>query len=95
MLFLIYSEDKDGALSIRKANRDAHLEYTNRFNILAGGPILNDSGDMAGSMLIMDLVSQSAAEEFLANDPYTLAGLPKLSRAWPWKQTVGSVDFPG
>ena len=55
--------------------------------------MLNDAGDMAGSMLILDLASQSAAEEFVANDPYTLAGLPSLSRAWPWKQTVGSVEI--
>jgi uncharacterized protein YciI len=93
MLFAIYSEDRDDGLPIRKANRDAHLAYASRFNIIAGGPILNDAGDMVGSMLIMDLPSQSAAEEFAANDPYTLAGLPKLSRQWPWKQTVGSVEI--
>lgn len=94
MLFLIYSEDKDGSLPIRKANRAAHLKYASQFNIVAGGPILNDSEDMAGSMLIMELASESAAKEFVANDPYTLAGLPKLSRIWQWKQTVGSIDIP-
>ncbi len=93
MLFAIYSEDRDGGLPVRTANRDAHLEYASQFNIIAGGPILNDAGDMVGSMLIMDLASQSAAEEFVANDPYTPACLPKTSRQWPWKQTVGSVEI--
>ena len=93
MLFAIYTEDNAGALPIRKANRDAHLEYLKGFDVVSGGPILDDAGDMVGSVVILNAADLAAAEDYAANDPYKLAGLPKLTKIWAWKQSVGRVSI--
>lgn len=93
MLFTIYSEDKDESLPIRKANRDAHLAYLEGFDVVTGGPIFDESGDMVGSMVIIDVTDMAAAENYCANDPYKLAGLPKLTKIWAWKQSVGRISI--
>ena len=91
MHFAIYTEDNDGALPIRKANREAHLAYLEGFDVVTGGPILDDAGDMVGSVVILNAVDMAAAEDYSANDPYRLAGLPKLTKIWAWKQSVGRI----
>ncbi len=75
MLFAIHALDKPGALDVRTANREAHLAYVADFDAKAGGPLLDDDGNMCGSLLIMEFADLAAAEEFAANDPYAIAGL--------------------
>ncbi|SAK97971.1 YciI-like protein [Caballeronia catudaia] len=82
MLFLIYRKDKPGSLSIRIANYAAHLEYLGPYaaSIVVGGPTLGaGSGtgdeDMTGSFLILEAEGWDEAERFIADDPFTKAGL--------------------
>ena len=93
MLWTIYSEDRPDGLPIRKANRDAHLAYVADFDVVAAGPILGDEGEMRGSLLVVDLPTKEAAEAFVADDPYTAAGLSQYSRIWGFRQTVGRVSL--
>jgi len=93
MLWTIYSEDRPDGLPIRKANRDAHLAYVADFDLVVGGPILDDEGEMRGSMIVVDLPTREAVEAFVANDPYTAAGLSRYSRIWRFRQSVGRVTL--
>ncbi len=80
MLFSFYAMDKQGGLELRKQTRAAHLDHlaaASSFNlrIVAGSPMLNDAGDMIGSLVVVDADNKADAEAFFAKDPYKLAGL--------------------
>ena len=91
MLFVITSLDKDGALPLRIATRLAHFDYAQRSGaVRLGGPFLNDSGEMIGSMIVIEATDLAAAEEWQRNDPYMKAGLFARSELRPWKPTFNN-----
>ncbi|QNL19968.1 YciI family protein [Hyphobacterium sp. CCMP332] len=77
MAFVVRATDRAGALEIRKANREAHLEFLKAAGdrLLLAGPLLTGAGEMAGSLLIVDFDTAAAVTEWLAADPYSNAGL--------------------
>lgn len=75
MIFLIHATDRPGSLEIRKATRGAHLEYLSGFDVPVGGPLLDDSGDMCGSCILLDVEDRAAAQDFVDGDPYGHADL--------------------
>ncbi|MEM1086506.1 MAG: YciI family protein, partial [Pseudomonadota bacterium] len=74
-LFLINARDKSDSLSLRMANREAHLDYAKEFmgQIKVAGPVFNEAGEMAGSTLIMEFETLQDAQDWAANDPYAKA----------------------
>lgn len=90
MKFMIYTEDKADSLSIRQANRDAHLAWLKSDNpkvtLLTAGPWLDDEGIMRGSMLIVEADDKSSVENWLSDDPYRDAGLTHstMIKAFIW-----------
>jgi hypothetical protein len=76
-LFVLYCEDKPGALDLRLATRPAHVEYlkTKNDQIRLGGPMLDAQGNMAGTVIVIEAEDLAAAEAFSAADPYRQAGL--------------------
>lgn len=90
MLIALIAKDKDGSLEVRKANRDAHLAYLKSTNAVAqAGPLLNEAGDMIGSLIILDLPSVSAAQDWADADPYAKAGLFQSVELIEWKRVLG------
>ena len=91
MLIALIARDKPGALETRLANREAHLAYaaSAQITLKFGGPLLDDNGDMCGSLLIMDVPSMDDARAFAENDPYAKAGLFQSVELLEWKQTIG------
>lgn len=76
MHFVIYALDKPNALELRKANRQAHLDYVRGSGVMEmGAPLLDDNENMIGSLILIDVEDRQAAEEFSAKDPYVLAGV--------------------
>ncbi|MEK7660423.1 MAG: YciI family protein [Pseudomonadota bacterium] len=75
--FLITCFDKPNSLELRMATRPAHLEYVDTFSDARkiAGPMLDSEGKPKGSAFIMDLANIDAAEDFVKNDPYEMAGL--------------------
>jgi uncharacterized protein YciI len=76
MQFLVTGRDGDDAdaLARRMAARAAHLELGDRM-VAAGRhlfavALLNDSGTMIGSVLIVDFASRVELDEWLAVEPY-------------------------
>ncbi|MBL8555040.1 MAG: YciI family protein [Phenylobacterium sp.] len=89
--FVLYCVDKPNALDLRLANREAHLAYVrSKADVVKlGGPMTDDAGDMAGSLLILDVADRAAAEAFTAADPYSLAGLFERVEIRPIRITLG------
>ena len=87
MLFLVHTRDKPGALDIRLATREAHLDWLNAAGsaIKAAGPWLGSDDKPAGSLLIVEMADRAALDAWLAQDPYALAGLFQSVEAAPYK----------
>ena len=95
MLFVLICTDKPGALELRKANRDAHLEFIKGLGdtIKLGGPILTEDGaGMTGSLLVLEADSRRAVDDIAAQDPYAKADLFETVDIRPWKWTVGNPE---
>lgn len=91
--FVLLCVDKPDSLDLRMATREAHLAFARGYGprIKVGGPILSESGDMAGSLLIMEAEDISEARKFNADDPYTKAGLWERVEIRPFRATVGQL----
>ena len=90
MLIALMAYDKDGALELRKANRDAHVAYLKSTDaVVQAGPFLNDAGEMCGSLIILDVADMAAAQAWAANDPYANAGLFRDVTLMQWNRVIG------
>jgi uncharacterized protein YciI len=94
-LFVISYIDKPNSLPLRMANRPAHLAYAHDENnpakVKLGGPYLDDKGEMAGSLIILEAPDKAAAVRFTENDPYVKAGLFSSIDVRPYRLTVGTI----
>lgn len=91
MHFVIIAKDgKDAeALERRMAAREAHIAdfkcgLERNQNIL-GGAILNDQGDMCGSVMVVDFESREALDEWLKADPYVTGDVWQDIEILPFK----------
>jgi uncharacterized protein len=96
MQFLVVAKDgtDDGALERRKQTRPTHLESIQPLveggNVLVGGAILNDDGDMIGSMLLVDFPDRADLDAWLAADPYVTGGVWREIEVTPFRSAVGA-----
>ncbi|KZY38261.1 hypothetical protein A3731_27410 [Roseovarius sp. HI0049] len=89
MLIALIARDKPGALQIRTENREKHLAYIKETGVVSqAGPLLDDGGDMCGSLVILDVEDMAAAEGWAENDPYAKAGLFESVELIPWKKVI-------
>ncbi len=89
MPYAIQTRDKTGSESIRSDNRAAHLEYLTKLEnlILAGGAITQDDGTGGhGGIIIIDTDDRAEAERFVAEDPFTKAGLFEEVTVSRWRK---------
>ncbi|MCT4369688.1 YciI family protein [Yangia mangrovi] len=90
MLVALIAKDKPGALDIRKDTRAEHLAYIDRTGVVAqAGPLLDDAGEMAGSLVILDVADMAVAQDWADKDPYALAGLFESVTLTAWKKVIG------
>ncbi len=75
MLFVIHASDKPDSAELRQATRPDHLAYMSDFDILVGGPMLDEHSESCGSIIIVEMEDLAATEAFAANDPYRKVGL--------------------
>ena len=90
MLFLVHTWDRPGALDVRMANRNDHIAWlTARGDaVKAAGPWLNDAGEMAGSLLIVEADDRAELDAWLTQDPYAKADLFERVEIAPWRWLV-------
>lgn len=82
MLYIFYGQDDPANMHLRAELREAHLAYLEKFKdrLVLGGALLAEDGAnpaRLGSVLILNLPSKAAAEEFAANEPFSRGGLFK------------------
>lgn len=88
-LFALYCVDKPNSLELRMATRERHLAYMKNFDLKVAGPLLDEAGNMAGSLLIVGAEDLAAAQAIVANDPYALAGLFESVRVTGFRAGIG------
>jgi uncharacterized protein YciI len=82
--------DRPGHLNIRQENRPAHLDHIQSSGIVEmAGPFLSDTGEMAGSLVILSVDTLDQARDWAANDPYSKAGLFQSVDIREWKKVIG------
>jgi uncharacterized protein YciI len=92
-LFVITCVDRPGGLVRRMATREAHFAYARSLPgvVRLGGPFLSETGEMIGSLMIIEAPDLAAAMRFNADDPYTRAGLFERVDVRPWRVTFGAM----
>jgi uncharacterized protein len=94
--FLVIARDgmDEGALERRAQARPTHLEQiaplVDAGNVLVGGAILSESGDMVGSMVLVDFPERKDVDDWLANDPYVTQGVWREIEVTPFRTAVGA-----
>lgn len=96
MLYAIVGEDVANSLDRRLASRPAHLERLNVLNaagrLVLGGPFpAIDSSDpgpagFAGSLIVAEFDSLTAAQAWADADPYVAAGVYARVTVRPFRQ---------
>jgi hypothetical protein len=90
MLVALFAHDKPGALPVRQENRPAHVDYLKSTGCVAqAGPLLDDDGQMCGSLVILDVADMAAAQDWADNDPYAKAGLFADVQLVAWNKVIG------
>ena len=79
--FLVTAYDADGheTRAKRAAARDAHLAGIQQLmeggQFLFGGGLLDDDGEVVGSVLVMAFPDRAAFDAWKDSDPYTVTGV--------------------
>ncbi|HZN43446.1 MAG TPA: YciI family protein [Actinomycetota bacterium] len=96
MQFLVVARDgtDEGAVDRRMQVRPTHLEaiapLVEDGHVLVGGAILNDDGDMIGSMLLVEFPDRSGVDAWLERDPYVTGDVWRDIDVRPFRAAVGS-----
>lgn len=89
MFIALIAKDKPGHIETRKANREDHLAYIKSTGVVAqAGPLLNDDGQMCGSLVVLDVQDLAAAQNWADNDPYAKAGLFSSVELIQWNKVI-------
>ena len=90
MRFALITRDKPDALPIRMDTRAAHLDYIQTTGVVEmAGPFLDETGQMCGSLVILEVSDLAAAQGWADNDPYAKAGLFASVTLSAWKRVIG------
>ena len=96
MQFVVVARDgnDDDAIERRKRVRPTHLAaiapLVEDGHVLVGGAILNDDGDMVGSMLLVEFPDRNGLDAWLERDPYVTGGVWKEVEVRPFRAAVGA-----
>ena len=96
MQFLVVARDgtDEGAVDRRMQVRPTHLEaiapLVEDGHVLVGGAILNEAGDMIGSMLLVDFPDRTGVDAWLEADPYVTGGVWKEIEVSPYRAATGT-----
>ena len=78
MIYVFHLRDKADGAALRQQVRPQHKAYLGAVaeRIAFAGPLMADDGvTMIGSLLAIDFDSRAAAQAWLADEPFTRAGL--------------------
>jgi uncharacterized protein len=87
--YAIQTRDKPGTAQLRADTRAAHIDYLTKHKdlLLAAGALIDDDGTGGnGGILIVDTDDRAAAEKFIADDPFSRAGLFEKVTVTRWRK---------
>jgi uncharacterized protein YciI len=91
-LVLAYDATDAEASARRKAARPAHFEgikpMVAKGEIVMGAALLNDTGGMAGSVVVTEFPSRAELDAWLAREPYVKEGVWKKIEVRPVRIAV-------
>ena len=94
--FVVIARDGSDADAVarRQAVRPTHLDgiqpLVDASNILAGGAMLDDDGNMRGSVLLVEFPTRVELDAWLDHDPYVTGGVWKQIEVVPFRVAVGA-----
>lgn len=96
MIFVFHLIDRNDAGDLRQRVRPEHKAYLAAIadRIAFAGPLTEDDGEtMLGSLLAIDFEDRAAAAQWVADEPFTKAGLYETVTVLPflnlWPQKAG------
>jgi uncharacterized protein YciI len=95
MPYIIQTRDKAGLGHVRAECRAEHLEYLNKNlkKLLAAGALTDDDGTGGhGGVIILDTDDRDEAEKFIANDPFSRAGLFESVNVTCWRKAFFNFE---
>lgn len=98
MYFVVFGTDKPGMQETRVANRPTHREHLRNpgkhpVAVRVAGPTLAEGGAaMDGTLLIIEAEDIAAVRAFVADDPYSRAGLFQSVEIRPWNLTLNNLS---
>jgi len=96
MDFILYCLDKPNRAETRRKVRPVHLEYiTQRQDTFRyGGPLVDERGQVRGSLMIISAPDRAALERHMQGDPYFSADLFESVTIWASRQVIPET-IPG
>ncbi len=95
MPYAIQTKDKPGHGQVRADNRAEHIAWldANTDKLLAAGGLIDDDGGGGhGGVLIIDVDDRASAEAFMAEDPFTKAGLFESVTITRWRKAFFNFE---
>jgi uncharacterized protein YciI len=96
--FAVFATDRPGTSELRTEIREHHRRYLRApaghdVVVRLGGPTLTEAtGVMNGTLLVVEAASIEAVRAFVADDPYSRAGLFAAVEIRPWSWGLGNPD---
>jgi uncharacterized protein YciI len=96
MTYVVIARDGSdaGAKGRRQSARPAHLEriapFVERGQVLLGGAILDDAGDMIGSVVLAEFSTRAELDAWLSADPYVTEGVWQDIEVRDYRPAVGA-----
>lgn len=94
--FVVHALDAQGMAQMRAENRSAHRarlrSHEHLLKVHVGGPILNEDGEMCGTMLVVEADTRSEVENYLEGDPYVTAGVYASISIHPYLWGLGQPE---
>lgn len=94
MKFLIVAHDGKGKKSaqLRQTVRPTHLKgiqgLIKKDQLEVGGALLDDAGNMIGSMMVVDFETRRALDAYLKREPYVTEGVWKKITVTPMNRVI-------
>ncbi len=95
MPYAIQTKDKPGHGHLRAEHRAEHIAFleANLGKLLAAGGLIDDDGTGGhGGVLIVDTDERATAEAFIAEDPFTKAGLFESVTVTRWRKAFFNFE---
>ncbi len=95
MPYVVETWDRPDSLELRMRIRPQHIAFleANTSRLLGAGAKLSDDGEtMTGTIYIVDVETRGEAEAFVAQDPFTLNGLPERIVATRWRKAFFNFE---